>query len=183
MNEGETSMNLPLHHFSRRTFLSRAAKLSGGTFISLAGAPVSGMQKGRQSRSLAQVVKDCYAAYATLDVERVLTFYAEDCRFEDHTFHLSLRGKDELRKMFNRNRPLILEMRFDISNLIVSGNWVVVQHTQSGLLKPPKAPDAAPKKYSVQGASILEFAHGGILRQTDYYDVVTFNKQVDHNHP
>jgi len=174
-------MILQMRHLSRRAFLSRSAKLSGGTLFSLAVNPISGMQKGRQSHSLAQVVKDCYAAYGSLDVERVLTFYAEDCLFEDHTFHFSLRGKDELRKMFNRNRPLILELQFDISNLIVSGNWVVTQQTQFGLTKNPSAPDTAPKKYSVQGATILEFAQGGIVRQTDYYDVITFNKQVGHN--
>jgi hypothetical protein len=90
-------MILQTHHFSRRAFLSRSAKLSGGALFSLAVNPISGTQKGRQSSSLSQALKDCYAAYGSLDVERVLTFYAEDCRFEDPTFHISLRGKDELR--------------------------------------------------------------------------------------
>jgi steroid delta-isomerase-like uncharacterized protein len=161
----------------RRAFLSRSSWLFGGAALDLASAPSPGPPRSARSQNLKRVMESCYAAYGELDIEKVLSFYAENCIFEDHTFHLSLHGKAQVREMLQRNRPLVFEIHFEVHNMIISGNWVVTQHLQSGLTQPPKQPGVR-ARYAVRGASVFEFERGKIKRQTDYYDVATFKQQV-----
>ncbi len=156
---------------TRRGFLRHS-------LLATSSLPLIGSKGFGKSAAVKKILADYYAAYEKLDIEKILSFYAEDCLFEDPTSQLFFQGKAALRKFAEGQIPFALEAKFTVSNLIAGKDWLVSEHVQSGRVKDPRSPDALPKSYSVRGVSIFEFANGKIKRQTDFYDVLTLRKQL-----
>ncbi|MEW6211955.1 MAG: nuclear transport factor 2 family protein [Acidobacteriota bacterium] len=156
---------------SRRVFMNRSGKIVAGMALSLPALPVIAAPL-----DLEKILRDHYAAFEAMDMDKALSFFTEDCFFQDHTFHVTLRNLKEIREAFLQVQPRYLKFKMEITNLIISENQVVSQHIQSGTMR--LGANAEPKDYSVHGVSILEFAGGKIKRQTDFYDVLGFRKQV-----
>ena len=166
------------HVLTRRAFVAQAGQGLSGLALAGAFAPAS----ASAAKNLKQLITDFYAVYESLEVEKLLGFYAEDCRLDDPTFHFKVEGKEKLRALFARQRPLFLSVKFEIKTLLLSGPHAISQHIQTGLIKPslvrPESPpEAAPLRYVVEGISLFEFAREKIKRQTDFYDVLTFRQQ------
>ncbi len=156
---------------SRRSFMAQSGQWLGA--LALASPfPATG-----EAKILKQLVGAYYAAYESLDPERLLAFYTEDCVLEDPTFHFKVEGKTKLRELFAGQRPLFLEAKFTVKNLPISGRHAISQHVQAATMKDTRNPNATPFKYAVKGISLFEFEQEKVKRQTDYYDVLTFQKQ------
>jgi ketosteroid isomerase-like protein len=157
----------------RRMFLQQSGQAVLGAALSLTVLPAGA---AAAAADLKKIITQYYADYAALDLEKVLSYYTEDCHFEDPTFHIVLRGRKEIRAAFTPLKPLYQRVRFEPTLLLVSGNWLICQHVQSGTMK--RNAKAEFKDYQVQGVTLFEFAGDKIKRQYDYYDVATLRKQT-----
>jgi steroid delta-isomerase-like uncharacterized protein len=114
------------------------------------------------------------------DPERVLSLFVDDCFFEDVTFGLVARGKEELRSFVKRAFAAIPDFKYELRNRIAVGRWAVIEWAMSGTQKGdlPGIP-ATGKRFSlVRGSTILELEAGRIRRESDYWDAATLMKQV-----
>ena len=114
------------------------------------------------------------------DPERVLSFFVDDCFFEDVTFGLVARGKEELRSFVKRAFAAIPDFKYGLRNTFAAGQWAVIEWVMSGTHKGdlPGIPATGKRFSSVRGSTILELEAGKIRRESDYWDAATFIKQV-----
>jgi steroid delta-isomerase-like uncharacterized protein len=92
---------------------------------------------------------DCALAWSPIDSsrdpERVLSLFVDDCFFEDVTFGLVARGKEELRSFVKRAFAAIPDFKYELRNRVAVGQWAVIEWAMSGTHKgdlpgiPPQA--------------------------------------------
>ena len=114
------------------------------------------------------------------DPERVLSLFVDDCIFEDVTFGLVARGKEELRGFVERAFAAIPDFKYGLRNTFAADQWGVIEWVMSGTYKGdlPGIPATGKRFSSVRGSTILELEAGKIRRESDYWDAATFMKQV-----
>ncbi|HEU5245992.1 MAG TPA: EamA family transporter [Candidatus Udaeobacter sp.] len=114
------------------------------------------------------------------DPERVLSLFVDDCVFEDVTFGLIARGKEELRSFVKRAFAAIPDFKYGLRNRFATSQWAVIEWVMSGTHKGdlPGIPATGKSFSSVRGSTILELEAGKIRRESDYWDAATFMKQV-----
>jgi steroid delta-isomerase-like uncharacterized protein len=114
------------------------------------------------------------------DPERVLSLFVDDCFFEDVTFGLVARGKEELRSFLKRAFAAIPDFKYELRNRVAVGQWAVIEWAMSGTHKGdlPGIPATGKRFSSVRGSTILELEAGKICRESDYWDAATLMKQV-----
>jgi steroid delta-isomerase-like uncharacterized protein len=114
------------------------------------------------------------------DPERVLALFADDCVFEDVTFGVVARGKEELRSFVNRAFAAVPDFKYGLTSRFAASQWAVIEWVMSGTHTGdfPGIPATGRRFSSVRGASILELEGGKIRRESDYWDAATFMKQV-----
>jgi steroid delta-isomerase-like uncharacterized protein len=166
-------------HFTRRDFLRHSHGLLAGAALAPLScaewlAPATDESAGEPEK----VVEALYAAYAEMNVERLLALLTDDCFFEDPTFHLVARGKPEIRKLVEPLAQHFSNVKIDIENRIACRGWVVTQQNLSGFLRPHDGADGAGKNISVRGATIFSVKSNRISRWVDYYDILTYRKQL-----
>jgi steroid delta-isomerase-like uncharacterized protein len=116
------------------------------------------------------------------NTDQFLSLFTEDCVYEDVAFGIVNRGKSELRAFIEGIFAAVPDFRIDLKSQLVAGEraateWVMYG-THHGDL--PGMP-ATHKAFSIRGATIAEFAeleHAKIRRNSDYWDVTAFLKQV-----
>ncbi len=114
------------------------------------------------------------------DPERVLALFVDDCVFEDVTFGVVARGKEELRSLVKDAFAAIPDFKYGLTRRFRAGQWAVIEWVMSGTHKGnlPGMPATGKRFSSVRGSSILELEAGKIRREADYWDAATFMKQV-----
>ena len=118
--------------------------------------------------------------YSCQNPERVLSLFVDDCFFEDVTFGLVARGKEELRSFVKRAFAAIPDFKYELRNRFAVGQWAVIEWAISGTHKGdlPGIP-ATGKRFSlVRGSTVLELEAGKIRRESDYWDAATLMRQV-----
>jgi steroid delta-isomerase-like uncharacterized protein len=114
------------------------------------------------------------------DPERVLALFADDCVFEDVTFGVVARGKEELRSFVNGAFAACPDFTYGVTSRFAARHWAAIEWVMSGTHTGdfPGMPATGKRFSSVRGASILELEAGKIRRESDYWDAATFMKQV-----
>ena len=114
------------------------------------------------------------------DPERLLALFADDCVFEDVTFGLVARGKDELRRFVNGAFAAVPDFTYGVTRRFATRQWAAIEWVMSGSHKGdfPGIPATGKRFSSVRGTSILELEAGKIRRESDYWDAATFMRQV-----
>lgn len=119
------------------------------------------------------------AAWLAHDKEVVVSFFAEDCVYEDVALGVLNRGKSEVRAFVQATLAAIpgfkIEPKFVFATVDrLASEWIMTG-TQTGDF--PGLP-ATGKSFSVPVASIMEFQNGKIRRNTDYWNLASFLQQV-----
>ena len=132
---------------------------------------------------LERMLDDWAMAWSSIDnkdPERVLALFADDCVFEDVTFGVVARGKEELRSFVNRAFAAVPDFKYGVTSRFAASQWAVIEWVMSGTHQGdwPGIPATGKRFSSVRGASILELEAGKIRRESDYWDAATFMKQV-----
>jgi steroid delta-isomerase-like uncharacterized protein len=127
-----------------------------------------------------KMVKEYVVAWNSHDMERVISFYTDDCVCEDLGAGVVNHGKKELEVFFKASFDAFPDMKFELKSVFSAGDWVASEyissgtHAHSGFGIP-----ATGKRFSIRTASIAEMRDGKICRSADYYNMVTFLQQVD----
>ena len=118
-------------------------------------------------------------AWASHDAEKVVALFTDDCMFEDVTFELIVRGKEQLRGIISAVFTAIPDVTFDVTGRVAGREGAAIEWMMSGTHEGdlPGLP-ATGKRFAVRGTTILELREGKISRESDYWDAVTFMKQV-----
>ena len=117
--------------------------------------------------------------WSSADVEHLLSLFTDDCIYEDVSFGVVNHGKAELKSFADGIFAAFPDFKVQNNMRFVAGNWAgmewIISGTHEGDL--PGMP-ATHKRFSIRGASILEFETDMIKRCSDYWDLATFLKQV-----
>ena len=124
-------------------------------------------------------VEEYAAAWSTRNVERILSFFTEDCVYEDVALGAVNTGKQELEAFLRATFAAIPDFHIEPKAAFAAGphraNEWVMSGTQSGPF--PGIP-ATNKWFSVRGASIMEMEQDRIRRNTDYWSLAALLQQV-----
>jgi steroid delta-isomerase-like uncharacterized protein len=123
--------------------------------------------------------RDYLASWNTGDLDKVISFFTEDCVYENLPRGQSYRGKDELKTWGKGVFDAIPDFKLDVKSLFVSDDWAACEWVMSGT-QTGSAPDlpATGKSFSVRGSTIVQLRDGKIARNTYYWDLATFLRQL-----
>ena len=116
----------------------------------------------------------------TNDPERVLALFADDCVFEDVTFGVVARGKEELRSFVKGAFAAVPDFKYGVTCRFAASRWAAIEWVMSGTHRGdfPGIPATGKRFSSVRGSTVLELEDGKIRRESDYWDAATLMKQV-----
>jgi len=128
----------------------------------------------------AEKALDAWAAdWSSHDVDHLLSLFTDDCLYEDVTFGVANRGKAELRAFADGIFAVFPDFKVELTTRFSAGDWAVMEWTISGTHKGDlPGMSATNKTFSIRGATIIELRSGKIKRNSDYWDLATFLKQV-----
>jgi steroid delta-isomerase-like uncharacterized protein len=132
---------------------------------------------------LARMLDDWAIAWSSSDSndpDRVLALFADDCVFEDVTFGVVARGKEELRRFATGAFSAVPDFKYGVTSQFTTSQWAAIEWVMSGTHRGdfPGIPATGKRFSSVRGSSILELEAGKIRRESDYWDAATFMRQV-----
>ncbi|MFQ5907639.1 MAG: nuclear transport factor 2 family protein [Thermoplasmata archaeon] len=102
-------------------------------------------------------------ALEALDVDVLVSCYAEDFLFEDIPSELRITEKADL-KTYYEHLFALPNVKFSDTVIYDGGDWAALEWTWSGNKRDSGA------EYQVRGASIIELRDGRIARETIYFD-------------
>ncbi len=107
-----------------------------------------------------KIAEGLAAAWSSADVEKIASFFTDDCVFEDVCVGEVCRNKEELKDRANAIFAKVLDLKLEIKSLFASGDWVGCEWIETGTQNG--------KRFSVRGASIVELRGGRIKRESIY---------------
>lgn len=118
-------------------------------------------------------------AWSSHDVDGILSFFAEECSYENLARQEAYRGKVALRAWIDGMFAAIPDFSLEARSLFASGGWVACEWAMTGTHSgdAPGLP-ATGNRFSVRGSTIAEVAGAKIKRNADYWDLTTFLQQL-----
>jgi steroid delta-isomerase-like uncharacterized protein len=134
------------------------------------------------ARDLQRVVEEYAAAWSAIrDVEKLVSFFAEDGVYETLAGAMVHRGKEELRAFFQSSKDSFPDEIVQISSVFVGGDKFAIEGIMTGTLtRQYHNFPATGKSFSVPISVIgeLDVDNAKIRRVTTYFDLATFLRQV-----
>jgi steroid delta-isomerase-like uncharacterized protein len=135
--------------------------------------------------TISKLSQDYLAAFNSHNMERFISFYANDCVVEDIGLAQTYHGVREVRKTYENLYKAFPDIKMEFKNDFRSGDWSATEWVMtgtntgelSGLGNMPAVP-ATNKKMSHKGATIVQWRGDKIIRETDYYNVITMMQQL-----
>ena len=130
-----------------------------------------------------RVVRQFHESWDMRDPDRGARVIADDCRFEDVARAELLPGTDAYKADYHRWREAFPDGECKVENVIVSGDWAVVEFrntgTHTGILRSSLG-DFAPtgKRAEVRYCSVMRVQDGKVVEGRDYYDSATIVRQL-----
>ena len=133
------------------------------------------------NQALERVLDQWASAWSSNDTERLLPLFTDNVVYEDVTFGAVNQGKTALRDFATATFGAFADLKFELKSRMVAADgksgameWVWRGRQIKDL---PELP-ATNKPFEVRGASVVEFSDGKISRDSDYWDLATYTKQV-----
>ena len=126
-----------------------------------------------------QMYTDYITTWSTHDVEKMASYFTDDCVYENLARGQVYRGKDEVKAWAKMSFAAIPDFKLEVTSLFVSGNWLSCEWVMTGT-HTGDAPDfpATGKSFSVRGSAVAELMDGKIKREAIYWDLATFLRQL-----
>jgi steroid delta-isomerase-like uncharacterized protein len=126
-----------------------------------------------------RMFKDYDAAWASHDVEKIASFFTDDCIYEDVASGVVSRGKEELKAFIKTTLAAFPDFKVEMKSFFVAGDWVGSEWIMTGTRTGPSPNLPATKNiFSIRGASITELQEGKINRNSDYWNMTSFLHQI-----
>jgi len=117
-----------------------------------------------------QVVVDFFHAFDQLDLEGALSYLTEDCLHDDKPVGLH-KGKAAIREFFAPQMDDLESFRAELKDTVSAGDMVMNERVDWIALK-------GGKKAELPVMAAFEIRGGKIAVWRDYYDMVSFQKQI-----
>lgn len=128
-----------------------------------------------------KMMKDYFTAWNSHKVDKITSFFTDDCVYEDVATGFVRHGKKEqaalVTGLFDWSPDYQLELKSAFGGGVWAASEWVMTGTQSGDISTPRIA-ATGRRFSIRGASITELRNGKISRNTDYWDWASFLRQV-----
>ena len=130
-----------------------------------------------------KTVRQFHESWDMRDPERGVAVIADDCQFEDVARGESQIGPDGYRMDYERWRRAFPDGEVKVTNVIVDGEWAVVEfvnrgtHTgplESSLVTFPPSGRRQESRY----CSVMRVIDGKVVEGRDYYDATTIARQL-----
>ena len=161
-------------HRTTVTLMVLIAVLSGCASKREVAAPVDTV-------ALARLLDEWTAAWSSNDTPRLLRLFTEDVYYEDVPLGAVSRDRAALAGFATGVFDGFTDLKFERKSRFVSSDgrmgaieWVFRGRQTKDF---PGMP-ATDKPFEVRGSSIVEFRDGKISRNSDYWDLATYMKQV-----
>ena len=119
-----------------------------------------------------KVIRDYIEALNSQDVSGILSYFTEDCVYEDLALGTITHGKRELEDFLNEVFVTMPDCNIELKSLFFSGDWVGYEWIFTATQTPPPSEHhttpAGGVKVTIPGASIAEMHEGRIKRNRDY---------------
>lgn len=127
-----------------------------------------------------KLINDYGLALNSHDVNKVISFWADEGIREDIPQGIVSNGKKEVAAFYTSMFVNFPDFKGELKSVFGAGSWAVVEYIMSGTQvnsnrfgKPTNG-----KPYSFRGAEIFQFSNGKIIRQSDYYNLLTPLQQL-----
>ncbi len=114
----------------------------------------------------------CISAYNAKDVSRMLTFFDEDCVFENISagkVTVRTKGKGELEALARRSAEAFASREQKVTSFTQGQGRIVAEIDYHGVLQADLTPELkAGSRLELRGVSVYEFSGGKIVRLSDY---------------
>jgi steroid delta-isomerase-like uncharacterized protein len=134
-------------------------------------------------RETERIVRMFHESWDLRDPDRGATVIAEECHFEDVARGEVLSGPEAYKRDYRRWRDAFPDGEVKITNVIVQGEWAVVEFvnkgTQTGTLHsslgefPPTG-----RAMEVRYCSVMKVEDGKVVEGRDYYDSASIARQL-----
>lgn len=130
-----------------------------------------------------KVVRQFHESWDMRDPERGMRVIAEDCQFEDVARSEIMVGPEPYRSDYERWRTAFPDGQLEIVNVIVSGEWAVVEFTnfghQTGPLQSSLGTFSPTGKFmKARYCSVMRVRNGKVVEGRDYYDATSIARQL-----
>jgi steroid delta-isomerase-like uncharacterized protein len=131
------------------------------------------------SNDAGSIIKGTIAALNSHDIDKLISFYMDECVYEDMALGRVSHGKEELKAFFQNMFVWSPDVKFESKSAFNAGDWAASEWVMSGTHtgNTPQLP-ATGKKFSIRGASINQIHNGKVSRQSDYWNLMSFLQQV-----
>ena len=119
-----------------------------------------------------KMIEEYVASWATHDAEKIASFLADDCVFEDVALGTVAHGKEEFKVSARGIFATITDFKEELTSIFIGEDWACIESVLSG------TQTATGKSYAVRMASVVELKDGKIKRNSDYWDMASMMKQV-----
>jgi steroid delta-isomerase-like uncharacterized protein len=133
------------------------------------------------TQELEHLLDQWVVAWSSSDVERLLPLFTDNVDYEDVPFGAASHGRDALRDIATGTFAAFADMKFELKSRFVAADgksgtieWVWRGRQMQDF---PGLP-ATNKPFEVRGTTVVEFTDGKISRNSDYWDLATYMKQV-----
>ena len=130
-----------------------------------------------------RIVRQFHESWDLRDPDRGARVISPDCQFEDVARGEFLPGPDAYKRDYERWRAAFPDGEVKVTNVIVQGNWAVVEFvnrgTQTGVLRsslgefPPSG-----RRMEVRYCSVMRVEDGKVVEGRDYYDSASIARQL-----
>jgi steroid delta-isomerase-like uncharacterized protein len=120
------------------------------------------------------------AAWNAHDVEKIASFYTEDCIKEDVALGTSTRGKEEMNALHHRVFAAFPDLHIELTSYFHTDEWAASEWIMSGTYSHqlPGMPPATGRSFSLRGSTIMKLQGGRISRVSDYWNLLSFLEQL-----
>jgi len=137
--------------------------------------------RSADSQALERVLDQWAVSWSSGDVDKLLPLFTDDVRYEDVTFGAVNQGKNALRDFAATTFGAFADLKFELESRLVAadGRSGAMEWTWRGRqTKDLPGLPATNKTFEVRGATVVDFTDGKISRNSDYWDLATYMKQV-----
>jgi len=128
----------------------------------------------------AKAMNDYVAAWNAHDGNKILSFCTDDVVFEEVPMGKVFRGNKEAKDFISNTFTDFPDFKIELKSGFSAGDWGAGEWVMSATFAHSSTPGmtATGKRFSVRGASIIEFRQGKICRESMYWDLASFLQQV-----
>lgn len=128
-----------------------------------------------------QLILDWASAWSSVDaLDRFLSLFTEDVRYEDVAAGHELRGKAELEGFYRLSRNAFPDFKVSVTSFLIESDRACAEWEMTGTqLGDLPGLAATGKQISMRGVSVFERRDERLRRVTDYYDRATMLAQLN----